>query len=95
MAALAHRSNVICKISGIVARATPGNWNAATLAPAINHCLDVFGPDRVIFGGDWPVCTLVASYQEWATALREIIAQRSESEQRKLLHDNAANFYGV
>ncbi|MEZ4616375.1 MAG: amidohydrolase family protein [Caldilineaceae bacterium] len=95
MAALADRSHVICKISGIVARATPGNWSAASLAPTVNHCLDVFGPDRVVFGGDWPVCTLVASYKEWATALRTIIADRSEAEQRKLLHDNAAQFYGV
>lgn len=95
MAALAERPNVICKISGIVARATPDNWNAATLAPTVNHCLDVFGPDRVVFGGDWPVCTLVASYKEWASALREIIAERSETDQRKLLHDNAALFYGV
>lgn len=95
MAALADRPNVICKISGIVARATPGNWDAALLAPAVNHCLDSFGPDRVVFGGDWPVCTLVASYKEWATALRTIIADRSETEQRKLLHDNAAHFYGV
>ncbi len=95
MAALAARPNVICKISGIVARATPGHWDATTLAPAINHCLDSFGPDRVVFGGDWPVCTLVASYKEWATALRTIIADRSETEQRKLLHDNAARFYGV
>ena len=68
---------------------------AATLAPTVNHCLAVFGPDRVVFGGDWPVCTLVASYREWATALREIIAHRPEAEQRKLLHDNAARFYGV
>jgi len=95
MAALADRPNVICKISGIVARATPGQWDAATLAPAINHCLDTFGADRVVFGGDWPVCTLVASYQEWATALMSIIANRSESDQRKLLHDNATTFYGV
>jgi len=95
MAALADRPNVICKISGIVARATPGDWRAATLAPTVNHCLAVFGPDRVVFGGDWPVCTLVASYREWATALREIIAHRPEAEQRKLLHDNAARFYGV
>ncbi|MCB0084569.1 MAG: amidohydrolase family protein [Caldilineaceae bacterium] len=55
----------------------------------------VFGPDRVVFGGDWPVCTLVASYREWATALRAIIADRPEAEQRKLLHDNAARFYSV
>jgi len=95
MQALAARPNVICKISGIVASATPGQWNAATLAPTVNHCLNAFGPDRVVFGGDWPVCTLVASYREWVTALREIIAERSEAEQRKLLHDNAERFYGL
>ncbi|MEZ4737436.1 MAG: amidohydrolase family protein [Caldilineaceae bacterium] len=92
MQALANRPNVICKISGIIARVTPG-WSAATLAPTVNHCLDVFGPDRVVFGGDWPVCTLGASYHEWATTLREIIADRSERDQRKLLHDNAEQFY--
>ncbi len=92
MQALANRPNVICKISGIIARVVPG-WSAATLAPTVNHCLDVFGPDRVVFGGDWPVCTLGASYREWVTALREIIADRSEKDQRKLLHDNAERFY--
>jgi L-fuconolactonase len=94
MQALANRPNVICKISGIIARVTPG-WRTATLAPTVNHCLDVFGPDRVVFGGDWPVCTLGASYRDWATALREIIADRSERDQRKLLHDNAERFYGL
>lgn len=93
MQALAQRPNVICKISGIIARAIPGQWSAATLAPTVNHCLDAFGPDRVVFGGDWPVCTLGASYREWVTALREIIAGRSEQDQRKLLHDNAEAFY--
>lgn len=93
MQALANRPQVICKISGIIARAMPGQWSAATLAPTVNHCLDVFGPDRVVFGGDWPVCTLGASYREWVTALREIIADRSEQDQRKLLHDNAERFY--
>lgn len=89
IATLVQLENVICKISGIVVRATPGEWTHEDLAPTINHCLDSFGPDRVVFGGDWPVCTLVASYQEWADALRAVIAARSEEEQRKLLHDNA------
>lgn len=92
--ALAALPNTICKISGIIARTRPG-WTAADLAPAVNHCLDSFGPDRVVFGGDWPVCTLGAdaTYRAWAEALKEIIAGRSETEQRKLLHDNAAAFY--
>lgn len=54
---LAERSNVVCKISGIVAR-VPKEWSAADLAPIINQCLDTFGPQRVIFGSDWPVCLL-------------------------------------
>ena len=92
--ALAQRSNVVCKISGVVARVRPG-WTAQDLAPTINHCLDAFGPDRVIFGGDWPVCTLGASYNEWVNALKTVIAPRSEAEQRKLLHDNALRIYGL
>ena len=95
MASLAQRKNVVCKISGIVARAVKGSWGPADLAPIINHCLDVFGPDRVMFGGDWPVCTLVASYREWVEALEEVIADRTEAEQRKLLADNAVRFYGL
>ncbi|MFN8445684.1 MAG: amidohydrolase family protein [Caldilineaceae bacterium] len=90
--ALSQRPNVVCKISGIIARAEPG-WSADTLAPTVNHCLNSFGPDRVIFGGDWPVCTLGATYREWATALRQIIAHRSEEEQAKLLSKNAERIY--
>lgn len=93
--ALAGKKNVLCKISGIIARATPDAWSAEDLAPIVNHCLDAFGPDRVIFGSDWPVCTLVATYKEWVVALREIIASRPAADQRKLLHDNAARYYKV
>jgi predicted TIM-barrel fold metal-dependent hydrolase len=91
--ALADRPNVVCKISGIIARVQPGNWTASDLAPTINHCMDSFGPDRVVFGGDWPVCTLGAPYSSWVNALKIVIASRSETEQRKLLHDNAVRVY--
>jgi L-fuconolactonase len=96
MAAMAKRPNVICKVSGVVANGTEkGKWQAADLAPAVNGTIQAFGWDRVVFGGDWPVCTLAASYREWLTALKQIIADRPEANQRKLLHDNAAKFYGV
>lgn len=94
ISALAAQNNVVCKISGIVARA-PEGWTAQDLAPTINHCLDSFGPDRVIFGGDWPVCTVAATYSEWASALREVISNRSDVDQRKLLHDNTVRIYGL
>ena len=93
MAALARRKNVVGKVSGIIASAAPGKWSVEDLAPIVNHTLDVFGPDRVMFGGDWPVCTLAASYRQWFDALREIVANRPESEQRRLFHDNAIRYY--
>jgi predicted TIM-barrel fold metal-dependent hydrolase len=54
---LAKRPNIICKISGIIARVPKDKATPEILAPVVNHCLDAFGPDRVIFAGDWPVCT--------------------------------------
>ena len=84
--------NVVCKISGVVARAAPG-WSAADLAPAVNHCIDCFGEDRIVFGSDWPVCTFAASLGEWITALREIVKGRSPRLQHKLLHENAERIY--
>jgi len=93
LAKLADCPNAICKISGIVASAPKGEWKSDILAPAINFCLDEFGADRVVFGGDWPVCLLGASYRRWVESLKEVISNRSETDQRKLLHDNAEKFY--
>lgn len=92
MAAFAELDNVVCKISGIVARA-PQTWTVQYLASTINYCLDTFSPDNVIFGGDWPVCTLTASFDDWASALRAIIISRRAEDQQKLLHDNALRLY--
>lgn len=91
--ALAERKNVIGKISGIIASGAGGKWSVENLAPIVNHTLDAFGPDRVVFGGDWPVCTLAASFRQWVEALRTIVAERSQLERRKLFHDNAVKFY--
>ena len=95
IAEVAKRKNVVCKVSGIVASAEPGKWTADDLAPIINHTMDVFGPDRVMFGGDWPVCTKAATYKQWVEALKEIVADRTAEAQRKLFHDNAVRFYGL
>ena len=92
---LARRKNVVCKISGIVASAPKGRWTADDLAPIVNHCIEVFGPDRVMFAGDWPVCTRVATFREWVGALKQIVGNRLALEQRKLFHDNAVGVYGL
>lgn len=94
LAALARHENVVCKVSGVVASAPPG-WKAEDLAPVVNHTLDTFGPDRVMFGGDWPVCTKAATYKQWVEALKAIVRDRGAAEQRKLFHDNAVAFYGL
>ena len=91
---LGRLDNVYCKISGIISRAETG-WNAKTLAPTVNACLDAFGEDRVVFGGDWPVCTLGASLSEWVSALRQIIHNRPEIQQQKLFHINAERLYNL
>lgn len=92
MGRLAKLDNVICKISGIIAQVKPG-WTPDYLAPAINFCLDEFGPERVVFGGDWPVCKMGASYAEWVNSLKQIVSSRPAAEQKKLFHDNAVRHY--
>jgi L-fuconolactonase len=91
--ALATRPNVACKISGIIVTARPGAWDANDLAPIVLHCVEAFGPDRIVFGGDWPVCTLTAPLREWIAALRQIISAWPDDRRRKLLRDNALRIY--
>ena len=82
-------------LSGIVAFVPPGQWHAEDLAPVVNHCLDAFGPDRVFFGGDWPVCLLGSPVRGWVDALKQIVSSRPEHEQRKLWSGNAIKFYNL
>jgi predicted TIM-barrel fold metal-dependent hydrolase len=90
--ALAARPNTIGKISGIIAR-MPAGGDANDLAPIVNHCLNAFGPDRVVFGSDWPVCLMGGTLQKWVEMLTQIIADRPAAERQKLWSSNAATFY--
>ncbi len=94
MRELADKPNVMCKVSGIVVTANK-DWKPDDLAPNINFTLDTFGEDRVMFAGDWPVCTLRASFTQWVNALKQIVKDRPIVFQKKLFHDNAAKFYGI
>jgi predicted TIM-barrel fold metal-dependent hydrolase len=91
--AVARRERVVCKVSGIVASTQGQPWTPDDLAPIINHVLDAFGPDRVMFGGDWPVCTLGATYRRWVEALQQVVRGRNEADRKKLFHDNAVRVY--
>ena len=92
--AFAKQPNVIGKISGGVAN-LPKGGDASDLAPAVNHCLDAFGPDRVVFGGDWPVCLLGAPLKRWVEFLTQIIASRPAAEKEKLWSANAIKHYSL
>jgi len=94
MAALAKCPNVFCKISGIIARLPQGK-PASALAPIVDRCLELFGPDRVVFGGDWPVCLNGGNLRQWVDGLREIVAHRPEEDQKKLWQANAQKWYGL
>jgi L-fuconolactonase len=91
---LAKLPNVISKISGVTA-SLPKGGDASDLAPAVNHCLDAFGPDRVVFGGDWPVCLLGAPLKGWIGFLTEIIATRPAADREKLWSANAIKHYAL
>jgi predicted TIM-barrel fold metal-dependent hydrolase len=93
IAEIARFPNVCCKISGLVAYADPQRWTAEDLRPFVEHAIASFGWDRVLFGSDWPVCTLSASYQQWVEALQAITQGAGEVNQRKLFHDNAVRVY--
>ena len=85
--------NVYCKVSGIVAYADPARWTPDDLRPYVEHVIECFGWDRVMFGSDWPVCTLSAPYRRWVEALLSLTAGASPADRVKLFRDNATRIY--
>lgn len=90
---IAKFPNVSCKISGLVAYADSERWTAEDLRPFVEHVIATFGWNRVLFGSDWPVCTLSASYRQWVEALQALTHEAGEINQKKLFHDNAVRVY--
>ncbi len=90
---LASYPNVVCKISGMVTEADPKHWTIDDLAPYVAHVLDVFGEDRIVFGGDWPVALQATGYVRWIEALDALTAHLSPQAKRKLWAENARSFY--
>ncbi|MCC6313470.1 MAG: amidohydrolase family protein [Thermomicrobiales bacterium] len=90
---LAALPNVWCKISGVVTEANHATWTTEAIAPFVWRALEVFGEDRVMFGGDWPVVLQAASYRRWVEALDTLTADLSNDARRKLWADNARRFY--
>ena len=92
---LAELPNVACKLSGLATEARWYGWTAADFRPYLDVALDAFGPGRLMFGSDWPVCLLAGSYADVVGLARGAIAALSRDEQDAVLGGNAARFYGL
>lgn len=90
---LASLPNVWCKVSGLVTEADHQQWTKEDLKPYIDHVIASFGFDRVMYGGDWPVAYQATEYPRWVETLEWAVRGCSETELRKLFHDNAVGFY--
>lgn len=90
---IADLPNVVIKVSGIVVNTDVENWTVEDLRPAVEHVIASFGWDRVMFGSDWPVCTLAAGYRQWFDALNFLVKEASEENRRKLFKENAERVY--
>lgn len=92
MAALGQYPQVFCKLSGMVTEAS-ANWSVADLLPYAQHVLKVFGPQRIVWGSDWPVVDLGGGYDAWRAATLEILREVSSSDRDAILGGNAVRLY--
>ena len=92
---LARRENVYCKISGLVTEADFKAWTEAQLQPYLETVLEAFGPTRLMFGTDWPVCLVACPYGRWFEIVSRFAASLSSDEQASLFGQTAALAYGL
>ncbi len=93
--ALARFENVYCKVSGLVTEAAWRQWKSADFKRYLDIVFDCFGVDRLMFGSDWPVCTLSADYDEVVQIVQDYVRPFTEEVQEKIFGRNAADFYGI
>jgi L-fuconolactonase len=92
---LAKRPNVYCKLSGLATEADPRAWTPGQLAPYMSVALDAFGPRRLMFGSDWPVCLLATGYARWLDVVRDFVSPLSPDERSRIMGGTAAEAYGL
>jgi L-fuconolactonase len=93
--AAARFPNIYCKLSGMVTEADWQEWSPQDFRPYVQVALEAFGPGRLMFGSDWPVSTLCASYQQVVQALRDALGPISEDERALIFGGTAERFYGL
>jgi len=94
MTRLAAHPQIFCKLSGLANEYGDG-WSVRALEPVFRHVVEAFGPDRLMWGSDWPVLELAGAYSDWFETASELAAMLSPSEQASLFHGTAARFYGM
>lgn len=90
---LAEFPNVMCKISGLATEADHQHWTREQLRPYIEHAITTFGPERVMYGGDWPVSTLATGWQRWVDTINWATPDLDDDARQKLFVGNAERFY--
>jgi L-fucono-1,5-lactonase len=95
IAGFAPLDHVACKVSGLVTEASWVSWSVADLQPYVDHAIEVFGPTRLLFGSDWPVCLLAATYLEVVEAALTTMPGLDVTEQAAVMGGNATRIYGL
>ena len=95
MRELATYPNVWCKVSGLVTEADWANWQPDVFRPYLDVVFEAFGTRKVMFGSDWPVCLLAASYRQVVDLIQNYVEQFPSSEREGVFGENAAHFYGL
>jgi L-fucono-1,5-lactonase len=90
---LARRPNVYCKLSGLTTEADPARWTVKDLEPYLQTALEAFTPQRIMFGSDWPVCTLATSYARWVQTVEDLIRPLTTAERERIMGGTAAEAY--
>ena len=93
MLEMSRRENVICKLSGMATEANWAEWTSDQLRPYMEVALDAFGPNRLMFGSDWPVARLAVDYMPWVSLCREFISSLSTDEREAIEGGNASRVY--
>jgi predicted TIM-barrel fold metal-dependent hydrolase len=93
--ALAELPNVTCKLSGLLAYCAPGNATYEAIEPYVGHALECFGPDRMLWGSDWPVVDLANGLPDWVAVTRRILDALGEAEARAIASGTAERVYGL
>ena len=95
MQELAKADNVFCKLSGMVTEANWNSWKQEDFVPYMETILGIFGPNRLLFGSDWPVCTVAAKYEQVLGIATNFIHSLSQAEQAHIMGQNAIDFYNL